>query len=144
MSPSERLWLMMKMLRENYDSELYRQQRLQTGTRSRSLTTEEMQLCRAEARKAVCEIGISMYQYTKHLKIRYRRTIETEAIHQAVELGISNKLLQWSQPRRYDAEKGFVGQNIVLTERGFEAIFEKGTELTMTLIHSIYIPKLGR
>jgi hypothetical protein len=144
MNVADRLWLMMKMLKENYDSELYRQQRLRIGTRPRSLTPEEMQLCRAEARKAVCETGISMYRYSKHLKTRYNRTIETEAIHQAVELGISNKLLQLSQPRRYDVEKGSVGQNIALTEKGFEAIFETGTERVMTIIHSIYIPKLGR
>jgi hypothetical protein len=144
MHVTDRLWLMMRMLKETYDGELYRQQRLRKATRPGSLTKEEAESCIAEAKKVVCEIGISMYKFRQHLRTRYNRTIEQEAIHQTIELGISYNLLQWSQPRRYDDEKGLVGRNIVLTEQGFEAIFEKGTERVMTVTHSIYIPKLGR
>jgi hypothetical protein len=143
MHVTDRLWLMMKMLKENYDGELYQQQRLRKA-RSASLTEEEVQSCQAEAKKIVCEIGISMYEYSKRLRIRYNRTIEQEAIHHAIELGISFNLLQWSQPKRYDAEKGLVGRNIVLTENGFETLFDKVMELNMNMTHSLYMPKLGR
>lgn len=100
-------------------------------------------MCEAESKKVVREIGISMYEFRRRLATRYNRTIENEAIHQAIDLGIEQQLVQWGQPKRYDTEKGLVEHNIVLTERGFESIFQKGIELVMTLTHSVYIPKPG-
>jgi hypothetical protein len=144
MNISDRLWLMMKMFRENYDNELYRQERILIGARPRPLSSEEKQLCQAEAKKVVCEVGISMYQFGRRMETRYNRTIETDAIHQAVELGVEKQLVQWSRARRYDSEKGPMGRNIVLTEKGYETIFEKGIELVMTIAHSLYIPKPER
>jgi hypothetical protein len=138
MNTLDRLLLMMKMLRENYDSEL-RQQRFRMSVRNRSLTPEEIKSCEMEAKKVVCEIGISMNQFRR----RYSKTIENEAIHQAINLGIERELVQWSQPKRYDAEKGSEGRFIILTEKGFEYIFQEGVELVMTMTHSLYIPKPG-
>lgn len=144
MNPIDRVWLLIKMLKENYDNELSRLQRISMGPRPRPLTPEEKQECQVGAKKAVCETGISMYKFSKFLKSRYRKTIETEAVHHAVELGIRNGLLSWSNPRRYDMEKGAVGQNIVLTEKGFDAIFQKWTEIHLAMINSLYMPRLGR
>ena len=130
------------MLRDNYDKALFQQQRKRKGTQNRSLTKEELQICELEAKAAVCEIGISMYEFRKRMRTIYDRTVETDAIHEAVELGITNKLLLWGQARRYDEEKGLVGQNIVLSDEGFKAISEEGTQRTMTITHSSYLPKL--
>ncbi len=140
MNNTDRLWLMVKMLRDNYEKELFSQRKKQKINQNCFLTGELSQ-SEFEAKKAVCEIGISMYEFSKRLRVVYDKGIETEAIHETVELGISNKLLSWSKPRRYDVEKGAIGQNIVLSEEGFKAIHEEGIQRVIAITHSSYLPK---
>lgn len=128
---------MMKMLSDNYEKELFNQRKQRKNIESRSLDKDPQ-----EAQDAVCEIGISMYEFGRRLRIVYDRAIETEAIHETVELGIKNNLLRWGKPRRYDTEKGLVGKNIVLSEEGFKAIREEGTQRAIAITHSSYLPKL--
>lgn len=135
---------MIRMLKENYDSELSHLQKRKMGSRNRPLTTAEKQECQEGAKKAVCEIGISMYQFKKYLEGRYKRTIENDAIHQAVDKGMEQGLLLWGAPRRYDINRGAEWQNIMLTEKGFEAISQPGFNLALTTIHLTYVPKPRR
>lgn len=132
---------MMRMLKENYDIELSRLQRAKRDAGNRSLGAEEKQECEEGARKVVCEIGISMYEFEKNLKNRYKRTIENEAIHQAVAKGMELGFLQWGTPRRYDREKGGTWQNILLTEKGLGTIKDTGFNAALTVIHLAYMPK---
>lgn len=135
---------MVKMLKENYDNELSRLQKIRMGYRNRQLTADEKQECLKGAKRAVCEIGISMYQFSKYLYTRYQRTVENVTIHQAVDKGIELGLLQWGTPRRYDPDRGGEWQNIILTEKGFEAIGQPGIEIALTTIHLSYMPRPRR
>jgi len=135
---------MIKMLKENYDNELSRLQKKKMGSRNRSLTLEETQECLEGAKKVVCEIGISMYQFRKFLNSRYQRKIENEAVHQTVEKGIELGLLQWGAPRRYDTLKGGEWKNIILSEKGFEHVSNSGFNLALTMMHLSYMSKPRR
>ena len=141
MSTVDRMWLLIKMLKETYDNELSRQQR-RLKNEQNLLTEEDKNSCNEIAKKAVLVTGISMYQFNQLLKKRYQRTAEYPAIHQTVNKGIENGFLKWGAPRRIDFERGEEGQNIVFTERGFEIINQTGTQLAITTIHSAYLPKI--
>jgi hypothetical protein len=135
---------MIRMLKENYDNELSRLQKKKMGVHNRSLGIEEKQECEEVAKKVVCEIGISMYQFKKTLLSRYKRTIENEAIHQAVDEGKELGFLRWGAPRRYDTGRGGEWQNIVLTEKAFEAIKDPGFNSALTMMHLSYVLKPRR
>ncbi|HSV49655.1 MAG TPA: hypothetical protein VLH35_05005 [Candidatus Acidoferrales bacterium] len=138
MNTLERVWLMIKLLKENYDNALSIQQRMLMGPHPRQLSNEEKQVSQIEAKKVVCEVGITMYQFNKYLKSRYKKTAENEAIHLAVKQGEELGLLKLGNPRRYDADKGLQGQNIVLTEEGFIKIFDQGFYFVINATHAMY------
>jgi hypothetical protein len=135
---------MLKLFKENYDNALSFHQKKLMGSRNRPLTSEEEEACLKRAKEAVCEIGVSMYQFRKFLNTRYKKTVENEAIHQAVEKGIAQEWLQWGSPRRFDSDRGEELRNIILTEKGFEIIRTPGVQLAISFIHTSYVDRPRR
>jgi hypothetical protein len=133
------MWLIIKILRETYDNELTRLQRKM----GKNLTPEQKVEYLKTAKKAICQTGVSMYRFTQIFKSRYQRVVENDAMHQAIERGIQNDLLQWSEPRRIDySDSGIELRNVTLTEKGFQALNQPGFDLAITTIHTSYIEKM--
>lgn len=144
MSRIDKLYLMIRMLKENYETALTNLQKQRAGISNRSLSSDERQACEEAARKAVCEIGISMYDFRNRLSRRYDKSVEYPTIRQTVDIGIEQGYLAWTDPRRYDQEKGFTNRHIVLTEKGFDSIRQPFFIAALTMVHSVYISKPRR
>jgi hypothetical protein len=130
---------MMKMFKENYEDALQRKSR--RGPRENPLTEQDKRAIEEEAKTVVCEIGISMYEFRKRFDDRYDTAIGNIALHEAITQGINQQWFQLGQPKGYVRE-GEPQRNIVLTQKGFERIFEKGFDEFMTLTHSYVLSKL--
>jgi hypothetical protein len=138
----DRMWLMVKLLKEAYDNEFTRYGRKYSGT---GLTDQQQEECQKAAKKAICQTGLSTYRFTQLFKSHYQRVVENEAIHQAVEKGIENELLGWGEPRSLDfSGKNPELRNIILTEKSYQLFGQYGFELFLASIHSAYIEKIGR
>jgi len=135
---------MFKMFEEFYNSEWSNQQKTRIGIRNRVLTQDERRRCQEEAKKVVCEIGISMYQFRKWLDERFYLTIENQAIHEAIEEGIKLKWFVRSQPRRFDPMKGKERFNVVLTDEGFRLLTDTGFQIAVNAVYSSYLSKSRR
>jgi hypothetical protein len=135
---------MFKRFAEFYNSEWSNQQKARIGIRNRVLTQDEIGSCQEEAKKVVCEIGISMYQFRRWLDERFYLTIENQAIHEAIEEGIKLKWFAWSQARRYDPMKGKERFNVVLTAEGFKLLSDIGFQIAVNAVYSSYLSKSRR
>ena len=140
----DRVYLMFRMFGEFYNSEWSNQQKTRIGIRNRVLTEDERRRCQEEARKVVCEIGVSMYQFRKWLDERLYLTIEHQAIHEAIEEGIKHKWFVRSQPRRFDPMKGKERFNVVLTDEGFRLLTDTGFQIAVNAVYTSYLSKSWR
>jgi hypothetical protein len=135
---------MFKMFGEFYNSEWSNQQKARIGTRNRVPTEDERRKCQEEAKKVVCEIGVSMYQFRKWLDERLHLTIEHQAIHEAIDEGIENKWFAQSQPRRFDPMRGMERFNVTLTDEGFRLLTDRGFQIAINAVYTSYFSKSRR
>lgn len=136
---------MLKMFREDYDTFLSRLIAEKNVPSKRTLSSEERIECEERAKESICKIGASMYHFSKWMRRRYGKTIENDAIHDAIELGIKEKWLNWASPRSVNPETGVERRNIVVTEEGFEYIQEQAFRKQVSVIYSAYMlePRRG-
>jgi hypothetical protein len=127
---------MMRMFKENYEDALQRKSR--ERLRGSSLTEKDMRFFEAEAKIVVCETGISMYEFRQRFDNRYETAIGNDSLHEAIDQGIRQDWFQLGKPKNYVRE-GSPDRNIVLTQKGFERIFEKGFEEFMAMTHSLCV-----
>lgn len=138
MGDTDRLFLMLNYFLDLFNNELSFLKRKQLNQTSK-LSQDDLQI---NAKKIVCNIGISMYKFEHHLQTLYGRTIEQRAIHSTIDKGIKMGLLNWGSPYSHDEESGAERKNIVLTEDGFKSLFEPSQLKIMKTLRAIYLVNL--
>jgi len=119
--------------------ELSRLMMKKKGVYNRAISDDEKRKCQEEAKKMVCEVGVSMYKFLRRFSDLYHKAIEYDAIHETVNNGRDWGFLEWSSPRRFDYEKGKEWRNIVLTEEGFKLINEPTFRKVMNIYYLFYV-----
>jgi hypothetical protein len=139
MGDTDRVFLMLNYFLDLYNNELFRLKRKELKL-SPKLTEDDIKI---NAKKIVCNIGISMYKFEHHLQTIYNKSIQQKAIHSTVDKGIVMGFLNWGSPYSYDEEHGMERKNIVLTEDGFKSLFEPGQLRVMKTLRAAYLANFG-
>lgn len=124
MSITDRLLLVLKMFKESYENYYSRACAERRYLSRPTLSKQQNEECVQVAKNKVCDTGLSRYQIVELLYKRYRVKVESEAVADAIELGIKRGWLKWT-PRRVDPGTGKEKNNATLTDKGLTYINSK-------------------